>query len=257
MPTIGGALTSGAPVFVGGAFDQRERADFFATQGNNRPLAERPDVLSFTTPPLSEDLIVAGPLRIELWIESDGLDTDFTAKLVDLYPASADYPEGFAMNITDGIQRCRYRQSWDNPQPLVPGERVKVIIEPFATCNLFKAGHRLRLDIASSNFPHFDINPNSGEPEGQARHKRIARNTVHLSADYASRLVLTTVVFVVIIGGLKRIAAWSDKIVPFMAIVYVAGSLAIIGVNIAHVPDAFALIFRDAFTGTAAAGGRW
>ena len=193
VPTIGGALTSGAPVFVGGAFDQRERADFFATQGNNRPLAERPDVLSFTTPPLSEDLIVAGPLRIELWIESDGLDTDFTAKLVDLYPASADYPEGFAMNITDGIQRCRYRQSWDNPQPLVPGERVKVIIEPFATCNLFKAGHRLRLDIASSNFPHFDINPNSGEPEGQARHKRIARNTVHLSADYASRLVLTTV----------------------------------------------------------------
>lgn len=193
VPTIGGALTSGAPVFAGGAFDQRERADFFGTQGNNRPLAERPDVLSFETLPLTEDLIVAGPLYIELWIESDGLDTDFTAKLVDVYPSSPDYPEGYAMNITDGIQRCRYRDAWDNPQSLTPGERVKVVIEPFATCNLFKTGHRLRLDIASSNFPHFDVNPNSGEPEGQARHKRIATNTVHLSADFASRLVLTTV----------------------------------------------------------------
>lgn len=193
VPTIGGALTSGAPVFVGGAFDQRERADFFGTQGNNRPLAERADVLSFETQPLAQDLIVAGPLQIELWVESDGLDTDFTAKLVDVYPSSADYPEGFAMNITDGIFRCRYRDAWDRPKPLTPGERVRIVIEPFATCNLFKAGHRLRLDIASSNFPHFDVNPNSGEAEGQARHKRIATNTVHLSADFASRLVLTKV----------------------------------------------------------------
>lgn len=192
VPTIGGALTSGTPVFVGGAFDQRERPDFFATHGTDRPLADRPDVLSFQTPPLTEDLIVAGPLHIELWIESDAPDTDFTAKLVDVYPPSADYPEGYAMNITDGIRRCRYRDSWENPQLLASGERVKVVIEPFATCNLFKRGHRLRLDIASSNFPHFDVNPNSGEPEGQARHKRIATNTVHVCQDFASRLVLTT-----------------------------------------------------------------
>ena len=191
VPTIGGALTSGAPVFVGGAFDQRERADFFGTRGDNRPLAERDDVLSFQTEPLTEDLIVAGPLRIELWIDSDAPDTDFTAKLLDVYPPSADYPEGFAMNITDGIRRCRYRDSWEAPTLLPPGERVKVVIEPFATCNLFQRGHRLRLDIASSNFPHFDVNPNSGEAEGQARHPRVARNTLHLGANNPSRLELT------------------------------------------------------------------
>lgn len=192
VPTLGGALTSGAPVFVGGAFDQRERPDFFGTHGNHQPLTERADVLSFETEPLAEDLIVAGPLQIELWIDSDAPDTDFTAKLVDVYPPSADYPEGYAMNLTDGIRRCRYRDSWEHPTLLTPGQRVKVVIEPFATCNLFKRGHRLRLDIASSNFPRFDVNPNSGEPEGQARHKRIANNTVHLSPGFASRLILTT-----------------------------------------------------------------
>ena len=191
VPTVGGALTSGAPIFVGGAFDQRERADFFGSRGDNRPLSERDDVLSFQTAPLAADLIVAGPVQIELWIDSDAPDTDFTAKLVDVYPPSAAYPEGFAMNITDGIRRCRYRDAWEQPKPLAPGERVKVTIEPFATCNLFKQGHRLRLDISSSNFPRFDVNPNSGEAEGQARHPRIAHNRVHLSRDAASCLVLS------------------------------------------------------------------
>jgi putative CocE/NonD family hydrolase len=203
VPTIGGALTSGAPVFVGGAFDQRERADFFGTTADDRPLAERADVLSFETAPLKEDLIVAGPLSIELWVESDGLDTDFTAKLVDVYP------DGYAMNITDGIVRCRYRDSWENPQALVPGQRVKVVIEPFATCNLFKRGHRLRLDIASSNFPHFDVNPNSGEAEGQATCKRLATNTVHMSADFASHLVLT-ILTPTALAALERQATDSD-----------------------------------------------
>ena len=193
VPTIGGALTSGAPVFVGGAFDQRERADFFGTQGDNRPLASRDDVLSFQSAPLDADLIVAGDVQIELWIDSDAPDTDFTAKLVDVYPPSVDYPDGFAMNITDGIHRCRYRDSWERPMPLTPGVRVKVLIQPFATCNLFKRGHRLRLDIASSNFPRFDVNPNSGEPSGQANHPRVAHNTVHLSRAAASCLRLTVV----------------------------------------------------------------
>ncbi|RFD29434.1 antibiotic hydrolase [Pseudomonas sp. GL93] len=193
VPTIGGALTSGAPVFVGGAFDQRERPDFFGTQGDNRPLAQRDDVLVFQTEPLDDDLIVAGDVQIELWIDSDAPDTDFTAKLVDVYPPSVDYPEGFAMNITDGIRRCRYRDSWEQPTALTPGERVKVLIEPFATCNLFKRGHRLRLDIASSNFPRFDVNPNSGEPSGQASHPRVAHNNVHLSHAAASCLRLTVV----------------------------------------------------------------
>jgi putative CocE/NonD family hydrolase len=190
VPTIGGSLTSGAPVFVGGAFDQRESPEFFGALGNGRALSERADVLSFQTEPLQHDLIVAGPILVELWVESDCPDTDFTAKLVDVYPPSDDYRRGYAMNITDGIRRCRYRDSWENPAPLVPGERFKITIEPFATCNVFKQGHRLRLDIASSNFPHFDVNPNSGEPEGQARCKRVAANTVHLSVSAPSKVVL-------------------------------------------------------------------
>jgi len=184
VPTIGGALTSGAPVFAGGAFDQREASGFFGASGDDRALNARPDVLSFQTEPLSEDLVVAGDVTIELWVETDGPDTDFTAKLVDVYP------DGYAMNITDGIIRCRYRDSWSEPQPTVPGQCFKVSITPFATCNRFVKGHRLRLDIASSNFPRFDVNPNSGEPEGSARHKRVARNGVHMSESRPSRVVL-------------------------------------------------------------------
>lgn len=190
VPTFGGALTSGAPIFAGGAFDQRETADFFGANGDGRALSSRDDVLTFQTPPLPHDLVVAGPLRVELWVESDGPDTDFTAKLVDVYPPSDDYPQGYAMNITDGIFRCRYRQAWDAPTLLTPGERFPITLEPFATCNLFKRGHRLRVDIASSNFPHFDVNPNSGEPEGQAFNKRIATNIVHMGALHPSRIVL-------------------------------------------------------------------
>lgn len=193
VPTIGGALTSGAPVFEGGAFDQRETDRFFGTTGDGRALSERADVLSFQTAPLQEDLVVAGAVTIELWVETDGRDTDFTAKLVDVYPPSEDYPAGYAMNITDGIIRCRYRKSWSKAESTVPGECFQITIEPFATCNLFKKGHQLRLDIASSNFPHFDVNPNSGEPEGQAEHKRVARNTVHMSASRSSKVVLTCV----------------------------------------------------------------
>ncbi|WP_122872173.1 CocE/NonD family hydrolase, partial [Pseudomonas viridiflava] len=121
----------------------------------------------------------------------DGLDTDFTAKFVDVYPASADYPQGYAMNITDGILRCRYRDDWSTPSLMTPGERVNIRIEPFATCNRFAKGHRLRLDIASSNFPHFDVNPNSGEPEGQGLRKMKVLNTVHMSRHCPSRLILT------------------------------------------------------------------
>lgn len=190
VPTIGGALTSGAPVFAGGAFDQVDAPGFFGTRGTGRPLNERPDVLSFSTPPLEHDLLVAGPVTVELWVESDCPDTDFTAKLLDVYPPGADYPDGYAMNLSDGIFRCRYRNGWSEPTAIVPHQRFRVTIEPFATCNLFRKGHRLRLDISSSNFPRFDVNPNSGEAPGHARHKRVARNTLHLHADAASRLRL-------------------------------------------------------------------
>ncbi len=190
VPTVGGSLTSGMPVFAGGGFDQREEARFFGARGDGLPLSARHDVLVFETAPLAEDVQVAGAIKVQLYIDSDAPDTDFTVKLVDVYPASEDYPQGFALNITDGIFRCRYRHGFDKPQLLTAGEVVEITIEPFATCNLFRKGHRLRLDIAGSNFPKYDVNPNSGEPEGQARLKRIANNRVHLSARYPSHLTL-------------------------------------------------------------------
>ena len=102
VPTIGGSITSGLPVFAGGAFDQREALGFFGSAGNNLPLAARADVLVFQSEPLTEDLCVAGDVRVRLWIDSDAPDTDFTAKLVDVYPPNEDYPQGYTMNITDG-----------------------------------------------------------------------------------------------------------------------------------------------------------
>lgn len=193
VPTIGGAITSGKPVFVGGAFDQRELIGFFGSKENNMPLSARSDVLVYQTPILEEDLCLAGEVKIKLFIESDAPDIDITAKLIDVYPPNEDYPQGYAMNITDGIMRCRYRKSWENPELLSAGEIVEITVRPFESCNLFKKGHRLRLDIAGSNFPHFDCNPNSGEPEGQANHKRIATNRIHLGKDYPSVLELAII----------------------------------------------------------------
>lgn len=193
VPTIGGAITSGKPVFVGGAFDQREQIGFFGSQQNNLPLSARHDILVYQTAPLEQDLLLAGEVKIHLYIESDAPDCDFTAKLIDVYPPNEDYPQGYAMNITDGIIRCRYRNSWEKPELLEKGKIVEVTIRPFESCNLFKKGHRLRLDIAGSNFPHFDCNPNSGEPEGFANIKRIATNTVHHGGIYASVLEMQVV----------------------------------------------------------------
>lgn len=188
VPTIGGSLTSGEPIFTGGAFDQREDTRFFGCTRPGLPLSARPDVLSFETEPLEESIAIVGPLSIELFVSTDAPDTDFTAKLVDVYPPSEDYPTGFAMNVTDGIFRCRYRKGWDSPE-LIEGEEVfRIEIEPFATANLFAKGHRIRLDVSSSNFPKYDVNPNTGEPEGTGRTKRVARNSVHLSQDHPSRL---------------------------------------------------------------------
>lgn len=193
VPTIGGALTSGAPVFEGGAFDQREDVRFFGSRDPGMPLSARDDVLVFQTEPLEEDIAVVGPIVVKLHISSDAPDTDFTAKLIDMYPPNEDYPHGFAMNLTDGIFRCRFHESWETPSALVPGEVYEITIEPFATANLFKRGHRIRLDISSSNFPHFDVNPNTGESAAVARVTRVAVNTVHMSLAHASHIVLPIV----------------------------------------------------------------
>jgi putative CocE/NonD family hydrolase len=190
VPTIGGTVTSGQPVMVGGAFDQREAARFFGSTEPFRPLAERPDVLVFQTEPLAEAVEVTGPVTATLWISSDCPDTDFTIKLIDVYPPSADYPEGFAMNITDGILRARYRDSWERPSMMTPGTVYKLTVSAFPSSNLFARGHRIRLDVSSSNFPHFDANPNTGEPEGRATASRIATNRVFVDRDRPSHVVL-------------------------------------------------------------------
>ena len=193
VPSIGGTITSGAPIMYGGAYDQREGPDFFGSEAPGRPLADRPDVLVFQTPPLESPVEVTGPLVVRLWISSDAPDTDFTAKLVDVYPPNSDYPDGFAMNVTDGIVRVRYRDSWESPRLMTPGEVVQVVVEAFPTSNLFGAGHRIRLDISSSNYPHFDVNFNTGEPEGLATASRVARNTVYMDRDRPSHAVLPVV----------------------------------------------------------------
>ncbi|MET0532804.1 MAG: CocE/NonD family hydrolase [Steroidobacter sp.] len=193
VPTIGGTVTSGQPLMVGGAFDQREAPQFYGSEQSGRALADRPDVLVFQTEPLASDVEITGAIEADLWIASDCLDTDFTIKLLDVYPPSQDYPQGYAMNLTDGILRCRYRDSWERPTTLEPGKPYKIRVSAFPTSNLFKAGHRIRLDISSSNFPHFDINPNTGEPEGRWRQMRVATNTVFVDARHPSSVVLPVI----------------------------------------------------------------
>ena len=193
VPTIGGQLTSGEPVMVAGPYDQRTGPAIFGAEAPFLPLAARHDVLVFQTPPLEEDMEITGPIVVKLCISSSAPDTDFTAKLIDCHPSSADYPQGFAMNLTSGILRCRYRKSWEKPEMLTPGEIAEITIEPMPTSNLFKKGHRIRLDISSSNFPHFDVNPNTGEPEGRAQRRQVATNTVHTSRLHASHIVLPVV----------------------------------------------------------------
>ena len=193
VPTIGGALSSGAPVMYGGAYDQRTTPETFGARPPYGPLAERGDVLVFQTPPLPDDLEIAGPIEVNLWVASDGLDADVHAKLVDLYPPSEDYPDGFAMNLSEGVLRLRYRDSWEAPSLLEPGRPYQATVAMFPCANLFRRGHRLRLDLAGSNFPHFDINPNSGEAEGAMERPRRATTTIFVDAARPSHLLLPVI----------------------------------------------------------------
>ena len=144
----------------------------------------------FQTAPLIQAVEVTGPIVVHLWISSDGLDTDVTAKLIDVYPPNADYPDGYAMNLTGGILRVRYRDAWESATLMQPGQVYAIRIALFPCSNWFAPGHRLRLDIASSNFPQFDLNFNTGEPEGMSTHSRVATNTVYVDQARPSHLLL-------------------------------------------------------------------
>lgn len=179
VPTIGGSITSGKPLFFGGGFDQIEAPGFLGADGSGQPLTSRDDVVSFQTEPLEQDLVLMGEVEVEVSVVSDTPDFDICAKLVDVYPPSEAYPDGFALNLTDGIKRARYRDSWTEPTLVTAGEPVRLTVRPFETSNTVKAGHRLRLDLSGSNFPHFDVNPNTGGPEGRRGERRVA----HLRID--------------------------------------------------------------------------
>ena len=150
-------------------------------------------MLAFQTEPLAEDVEVTGPIEVVLWVSSSAADTDFTAKLIDSYPPNMHYPYGFNLNLTDSIIRLRYRHGDGKADLLPAGEvaRIKIILLP--TSNLFAAGHRIRLDISSSNFPRFDANPNTGEPLLQHRRKALADNTVFHDASRPSHVLLPVI----------------------------------------------------------------
>lgn len=193
VPTIGGNISSGQPIMEPGGFDQRESPRFHGSSPPYLPLATRDDVVVFQTDPLEGDQEVTGPVQVQLWIASSAVDSDFTAKLLDVYPPSPGYPEGYALNLSDGIIRAKFRDSWEHPELMEPGRVYPLTLQLTPTSNLFVAGHRIRLDLSSSNFPRFDVNPNTGENPAWARGKLTAWNTIFHDAARPSHVLLPLV----------------------------------------------------------------
>ena len=189
VPTIGGGISAADSVIRPGAYDQRGRPDFHGCK-DTQPLSSRGDVLSFQSPFLDHDLEVTGPVEMHLWAASSAVDTDFTVKLVDVHPPTADYPAGLAINITDSIIRARYRNGWEKAELLTPGQPYELVFQLYPTSNIFRRGHRVRLDVSSSNWPRFDVNPNTGGPLGLERDFQVALQTVYHSTARPSHVVL-------------------------------------------------------------------
>jgi hypothetical protein len=173
-PTIGGPLCCDGAHLEPGPRDQR-------------PVEARDDVLVYSSAPFAQDVEVTGPVRVELYASSSAVDTDFTGKLVDV---AAD---GFAQNLTEGILRARYRDSPEKPSWLVPGQAYKFALDLWSTSNVFRKGHSLRLEIASSNFPRFDRNLNSGEDPKTAEKYVPASNLIYHDAAHPSAILLPIV----------------------------------------------------------------
>jgi uncharacterized protein len=172
-PTRGGAVCCNPRVFPWGPMDQR-------------PVEARKDVLVYSTRPLDADLEVIGPVRVDLYVATSAPDTDFTAKLVDVFP------DGYARNLTDGILRLRYRNSLEKPELARPGGVYRIAIDAGVTANTFLKGHRLRVEISSSNFPRFDRNSNTGGRIIDETKLVKANQTVYHDAKRPSQLVLMT-----------------------------------------------------------------
>ena len=173
-PTRGGPVCCNPDVFPWGPMDQR-------------PVERRRDVLVYTSRALARDLEVAGPVRAVLYVSTTARDTDFTAKLVDVFP------DGLARNLTDGILRLRYRDSLEKPELATPGAVYCISIDAGVTGNVFRKGHRIRLEISSSNFPRFDRNLNSGGASADETVSVTATQTVWHDRNRPSRLELTVI----------------------------------------------------------------
>ncbi len=193
-----GALTMVPPGDEGPDHFTYDPADPVPTMGGNnliidmgvqdqRPVEQRQDVLVYTSEALDRPLEITGPVTVELWASSSAVDTDFTAKLIDVHP------DGYAMNLLDGIIRSRYRDSTEEPRLMEPGAPYRFEIDLWATSNVFLPGHRIRLEISSSNFPRFDRNLNTGEPFGEGAAGMPAQQTIFHQHDRPSCLVLPVI----------------------------------------------------------------
>ena len=174
VPTNGGCNCCTPELVPWGPYDQRD-------------LEMRPDVLCYTSAPLERDLEVTGPIRIVLWAATDAPDTDWTGKLVDVWPS------GRAINLCDGIIRARFRHGPGEERLLAGGELQRYEIDLMVTGNTFLAGHRIRVEISSSNFPRFDRNPNTGGPIGMSRETRPARQVIVHDAEHPSHILLPVI----------------------------------------------------------------
>jgi putative CocE/NonD family hydrolase len=192
VPTIGSNQSGFGPWLPPGPYDQWCDDRFIGCK-DHLPLETRPDVVVFKSAPLEQDMEITGPIEVKLWASSDAPDTDFTAKLIDEYPANMDYPYGFQLYLNKGIVRARYRNSREQQEFMKPGEVYPFTIKVYPTANRYMKGHRIVVHLSSSDFPEFDRNPNTGEPLGKSRMKRVAINTVFHNAKYPSHIVLPIV----------------------------------------------------------------
>ena len=195
VPTLGGCIQTPkvGGIVSGGAFDQKGRPDKFFMCKDNLRFSEREDVMVFETEPLQEPIEIVGNITVSLSASSSAKDTDFTAKLIDKYPVSEDFPNGFDMNLCDGIIRARFRNDRTKEELMIPGDIYEFEINLQATGNVFKKGHRIRLDISSSNFPQFDVNPNTGDPLWSSKTTISAKQQIHHDKNNISFITLPVI----------------------------------------------------------------